>query len=324
MKLGVEVAAALVLIGASAPALYAHEFWIDGTVVVEDGEAMLGLDLKVGQTLDGISLPYIPETVDSFAWVHGGTGEITGRIGDIPAARVPLDASESVVILHRTQPRRLVHNDWTKFLEYLALEGLDGIADEHDRRDLPQEGFTETYTRHAKFALVTPGQPIHDRYVGSPAEIVLDCVSQSGDRLEIAGRLVADGEPRAHQISAFYQSPDKTETLRRRAQRDGSFTFTVPVGPVLLNAVSIMPVTQSDVAWHSDWASLFVEINQTATARHTVDPNRRTCTPIAASRGPNAKQMKAFQRTRPAGDGSVQSRKRVRLSDPTASGSSGR
>lgn len=72
MKLGYEVAAALVLIGMSIPAADAHEFWIDGTVVAEDGETLLDLDLKVGQTLDGISLPYIPETVASFTWLYPG------------------------------------------------------------------------------------------------------------------------------------------------------------------------------------------------------------------------------------------------------------
>lgn len=221
---------------------------------------MAPLDLKVGQTRDGISLPYISETVESFTWVHCGAGEITGRTGDIPAAQVPLNATESAVILHRTEPRRLVHIDWKKFLEYLAMEGLDGIAEEHERRRLPRTGSTETYTRHAELALITAGQPINDRYLGSPVETVPDRVTKTGEGLEVSGRVVTDGEPGAHQVSAFSAASDETKTVRRETQSDGGFTFGVPVGPVLLNTVAIMPALTTDAAWHSEWASLFARL----------------------------------------------------------------
>lgn len=262
MKFGIEIVAALVVAGMSIPAAEAHEFWIDGTVVEKDGASLLSLDLKVGQMLDGISLPYIPDTTEAFEWVHGGSGAISGEVGDIPAAQVPFDGKEGAVVFHRSAPRRLVHKDWAKFLEYLEMEGLEGIAEAHIGRGLPKTRFTETYARYAKFAFASSAdEGIADRYVGSPIEIVLHQVRKRGGELTINGRVISDSDEGSRQVSVFYTSPDGATSFRIWSAQDGAFTISLPDnGPVLLNTVQMSAASAGVAEWHSDWASMFLRV----------------------------------------------------------------
>ncbi len=261
MRFGFEVAAALVLTGMTVPAVGAHEFWVEGRIVDEQGDRVLELDLKVGQMLDGVSLPYIPDNVGKFQWIQGGEGPISGDLGDIPAASVTPDDDTNLLIFHRTEPRRTLHRDWSTFLSYLDMEGLDGVALAHEKRGLPRAGFEESYTRHAKFALVAPDSTeIGDRYLGSPLEIMLNQVERKEGNIEIAGHVMGSKPPTSHQVSIFYHHMDDVQIRRLRTGPDGHFSVTIPRGPVLLNAVNISPSESRDVAWHSDWASLFLTL----------------------------------------------------------------
>ncbi len=254
------MASAFALSGVLAPAAIAHEFWIDGTVVDAEGGPAIELDLMVGQNLDGVSLPYIPNTIDRFEWVQGGAGVITGTIGDVPAANVPLPRSGNAVIFHRTKPRRLVHKDWEKFNEYLRVEGATEIALVHEQRGLPLTGFAETYSRHAKIAVLGADlEDVEDRYMGSPFEFVLESARHFGDQIEISGRLIGLVDPLRHQVSVFQRTPTGVVRSTTLTDANGSFKLsTAGGGPVLLNSVKVTPVEHDDTAWHSDWASLFI------------------------------------------------------------------
>lgn len=261
MKRYFEIAAAVIFCGALVSTAEAHEFWIDGTIVEADGGIELELDLKVGQMLEGVSLPYIPDTIESFEWVQGGTGIINGTIGDIPATRVSLPPKESVIIFHRTRPRRLVHQDWEEFKESLRAEGLSETASIHLQRGLPLTGFTETYTRHAKLVLLREDLvDIEDQYLGSPLEFVLERVERKGDQVNVSGRLEGPIETRQRRISVIQMTSAGSKSQAKMSDHDGAFELTiVGDGPILLNAVSLTSV--SGVAdWHSDWASALLRI----------------------------------------------------------------
>lgn len=260
MKLFLAMASAIALSGVFAPAATAHEFWIDGTVVeVETGTA-IDLDLKVGQNLEGASLPYIPNTIDRFEWVQGAVGDISATIGDVPAARVPLPRSENAIIFHRTKPRRLIHKDWQKFHDYLRAEGAAEIARTHKERGLPMIGFTETYSRHAKLAVLGESSDgLKDRYMGSPLEFVLETAEHEGHQIELTGRLMGQTDPERHQISVFQTTPDGVRHSTTLTDASGRFKVTTDgTVPLLLNSVQITPVQNDDTVWHSDWASIFV------------------------------------------------------------------
>ena len=259
-RLGLDIAATAVLLSVMLAEAEAHEFWIDGTLVQENATELLALDLKVGQNLDGLSLPYIPDTIERFEWVDGGNGAISGNLGETPAARVAVDPHLGAVIFHRTAPRKLLHRDWSKFLDYLTTEGLTGIAEAHERRGLPRTGFSETYTRHAKFVLITPdSRTVQDRYLGSPVEIVLDAVQKDGRDVMIRGHVIENNRPAERQLTAFYIGSNGIAVRRTVPTREGAFALAIPpTGPVLLNAVAMSPTDTSEASWHSDWASMFI------------------------------------------------------------------
>lgn len=260
MKLFLAMAGVIALSGGFATVASAHEFWIDGTVVEVESGSVIELDLKVGQNLEGVSLPYIPNTIDRFEWVQGGAGDISATIGDTPAARVSLPQSEDAIIFHRTKPRRLIHKDWEKFKDYLRAEGASDIARIHKQRGLPMTGFAETYSRQAKLVALGEGSDgLQDRYMGSPLEFVLETAELAGSQIEITGRLMGPAEPRQHQISVFQTAPDGIKQSTILTDASGHFKIaTDGVGPLLLNSVQIMPVHSDDTVWHSDWASIFV------------------------------------------------------------------
>ena len=261
MRLRFEIAAAVVLGVMPIPAAEAHEFWLDGTVGRAGGLPVLELDLKVGQRLDGISLPFVSDNVDRFDWIAGGQGPITGTLGDVPAAVVPYDPGRAVAVFHRTRPRRLVHDDWDRFLSYLDMEGLDRIERAHLARGLPRTGFAETYTRHAKLAVLPPGGgTTGDRHQGSPVEIVLDRAERAAGHVRLAGRVVAAGVPLPGRMTVFLAAAGGTEVRRLPVAAEGGFEIDLEAeGTILLNAVSMTPVAAPDAAWHSDWASLVVK-----------------------------------------------------------------
>ena len=261
MRRGFEIAAAVVCVGMTVPMADAHEFWINGTTRQQDGQTLLELDLKVGQMLDGISLPFVPENVTRFEWIQGGIGPIVGGLGDLPAATVQLQDQGPTIIFHRTAARRLVHNDWEKFLEYLTLEGLRDAAALHEARGLPKTGFSESYTRHAKLVLLGDGPAkLEDRYLGSPLEIVLEKVERRGAGLVIEGRVEGTGSQRSRQINVFQTEGQNVSTRNLGTKEDGTFAINLPsAGSVLLNVVDLTSRSPSDADWHSDWASAFID-----------------------------------------------------------------
>ncbi len=260
MKSICAVVGVWVLCTSFAQTSFAHEFWIDGAIVDADEGAILELDLKVGQKLDGVSLPYIADTIDRFEWVQGGKGNIVGRLGDLPAAQVALPTAEHAVIFHRTKPRRLIHTDWEKFKDYVRTEGSPEIVNAHLERGLPLAGFEETYSRHAKLVVLNEGADgIADRYLGSPLELVLETVERSGNQIELAGRLMGQANSGPHQISIFETTPNGVRHGTFLTEADGRFKVaTQGSGPLLLSAVRISQGLDGEVAWHSDWASTVV------------------------------------------------------------------
>ena len=211
--------------------------------------------------LDGVSLPYIPDRVKAFRWISGGDGAIGGTIGDIPAARVRFDPERSAVILHRTEPRHVVHRDWAQFVEYLEMDGLDAVAARHLARGLPRTAFAETYTRHAKLVVAGERAEVEERYVGSPHEIVLERAETRGSMLAVEGRVMGHGPARPQQVSIFHLTPNGPEVSRIQTEDDGTFAAAVPGrGPVLLSSVSLSAASASDAAWHGDWASVFLKV----------------------------------------------------------------
>lgn len=154
---------------------------------------------------------------------------------------------------------RLTHDDWPAFLRYLDLEGLQDVEAEHRRRGLPETGFAERHTRHAR-ALIQVGAPRPtdvDRPSGLPFELVAEGNPFLPGATTLTVRLTRDGAPVGdHQITLFHGADP---AVRSSVRTDGQGRATIPLaggGTCLLNAVVLDPVEDVPVAWESQWASL--------------------------------------------------------------------
>lgn len=248
-------ALATVSVGATA-----HEFWIspqDGKI--ESGDKIVG-DLKVGPKMQGAPYPYLPNRFQFFTVTIGDTTTmIAGNIGDIPALSYVTNRSGLHVIAQHTIAFRVTYSDGAVFQRYLADEGLEGIAERHRARGLPDSGFAERYTRCAK-ALVQVG-PVNsadrDIRVGMPLELVAEANPYASELNDLPVTLTWQGAPVAdRQITIWRDDGAITRTI---VTTDKAGRALIPLsgkGEYLLNAVYLLPADAPPVFWASHWATL--------------------------------------------------------------------
>jgi len=258
--------ASLAIAALPATPVSAHEFWIaPESGEISPGESIVA-DLMVGKMFKGEPYPYLSNRFRAFTVTVGGeTSTIAGNDGDIPAVAMKAERSGLYVIALQTVAFRLTYDDWSKFRDYLALEGLDQFADLHRERGLPETGFAERYTRYAK-ALVQVGPfaaSEADVRTGMPFELVAEDNPYS-PRVEILRvSLIWRGVPVAnHQISIFRNDGVVTRTT---AITDAAGRASIPLpgdGEYLLNAVYLEPVDNAPVVWESHWASMSFKLKR--------------------------------------------------------------
>ena len=262
-------AASLAIAALPATPAPAHEFWIaPESGEINPGESSVA-DLTVGKMLKGEPYPYLSNRFRAFtATVGGETSKIAGNDGDIPAmVKIAERPGLHVIALH-TVAFRLTYNDndWSKFRDYLAYEGLDRFADLHRERGLPESGFAERYTRYAK-ALVQVG-PVAasdaDVRIGMPFELVAEANPYSSTVELLPVSLIWRGVPVAnHQVSIFRN--DGSTVTRTTAITDTAGRASIPLpggGEYLLDAVYLEPVYDAPVAWESHWASMSFKLKR--------------------------------------------------------------
>ena len=258
-------AALIALALAGAPAA-AHEFWI----APQDGRVAPGAeivaDLKVGTMLRGEPYPYLSNRFQSFTVTVGNsTTAVDGNEGDLPALAHAAERSGLHVIAQHTIAFRVTYDDWAVFRRYLADEGLDGLADRHRARGLPEVGFAERYTRDAKALVqVGPVDPAdRDVRTGLPLELVAEANPYAAGIDVLPVVLTWQGEPVANRRINIFR--DDGTVTRTTATTDENGRAMIPLsgdGEYLLNAVRLRPVDDSPVAWASHWATLSFKLQR--------------------------------------------------------------
>lgn len=256
------------LLALSMPAV-GHEFWISSERWQAAPGETVRADLRVGQDMSGEIYPWLRRNVMSATvWSPSGTTDLTGREGDIPALSVPVKEEGLHRVAYLSAPSYVIFDTMEKFTHYLDYEGLDGIAARHIERDLPEAGFGEEYSRHAR-ALVQVGPPDAaqaDAPTGLPFELVAGINPFVAGLKDLPVRLTYQGEPVADtQVAVFHRPANGTapqDVTRQTFRTDAQGQVTVPLsgaGDYLLSAVRIeevAPKETSVVVWKSDWASL--------------------------------------------------------------------
>lgn len=257
-------AACLAACLAAAPlSAVAHEFWIEPEdYTVAQGEEIVA-DILVGENFRGTTYAFNPRSFTRFDYRQGeARGDVPGRAGDRPALRMTAPGNGLVVIAQETRAQALTYDEMATFEEFLAHKDWTGLRAEHDRRGLPETGFRERYTRHAKSLVAVGDGRGSDRALGLQTEIVaLENPYTSGaDRLPV--RVLLEGAPRADaQVELYAKAPDGTVRVSRH-RTNARGIASLPVSPghsYLVDAVVIRakaPSETDSTVWESLWAGL--------------------------------------------------------------------
>ena len=259
------VAIALVLPGQLPSPVMAHEFWLEPhRFVIADGQA-LKADIRVGELFKGDVQPLIPVRAKRFTLeTTSGSVPVSGTVGDLPAVSMTAEANGAAVLAYESAGDRITFNEWQRFADYLAMEGLGEIAAAHTQRGLSKDQVTEIYTRYAKALVSLGGKSGPDRVIGFPLELVaLDDPFTAGPEEPVRIQLLFNGEPLANrQISLFVRliANEKAPRINLVSDENGLVVIKLAgEGPWLVSSVHMIPAPEGRNAdWESLWASLVI------------------------------------------------------------------
>jgi uncharacterized GH25 family protein len=244
-----------------APALQAHNFWIEPSTFTPASGQRLAVRLRVGLDLKGDPVPRDPALTRRFlAAGPAGDAPVPGVDNTEPAGFEAF-AAPGLYTLVYDSGRSPVELDAAKFEEYLREEGLEKISARRVREGKSGAGAKEVFSRCAKALLaVGSGGPGTGwgRVFGQRLELVAEknpYMLKGGGELPV--RLLFEGKPLAGALVAALQRgrPDKI-TARTDARGRVTLRLDRP-GLWLVKAVQMIPAPPDAGAdWESFWASL--------------------------------------------------------------------
>jgi uncharacterized GH25 family protein len=251
----------------AAPALWAHNFWIETSTFTPVPGQRLSVRLRVGQELQGDPVPRDPALMKRFVAV-GPLGEtpVPGVPNTEPAGFESFTAPGLYTIVYDST-RFPVELDAAKFETYLKEEGLDSISAARARQGKSAAGAKEVFSRCAK-ALLAVG-PVgeataagFDRLFAQRLELVAEknpyALASGGD---LPVRLLYEGKPLAGAlVMALQRGRPAGLPARLTARTDSRGRAVLKLdrpGFWLIKAVHMIPApADAGADWESFWASL--------------------------------------------------------------------
>lgn len=256
--------AALLLTSTSA---LGHEFWIAPEKYQIAPGAPLVADLRNGENFKGISLAWFDNRFTRFEVAMGeAVTTVPGRMGNTPALQSTApDQDGLLVVLHETAPSRLTYKIWDKFLKFADHKDFTTAAGDHLAAEWPQEGFRESYTRHAKALIAVGSGTGQDRAFGMETEFVALTNPYAPDfEGEMRVQVIYRDAPRPDaQVEVFDRAQDGTVsvTLTRTDAAGEASVQVTPGHSYLLDAVVLRPSPEAGTSetapvWETLWAAL--------------------------------------------------------------------
>ena len=231
---------------------------------------MLVADLVNGQQFEGTRLPYLPARTASFVVLHDGRlAPVEARIGDRPALNMAARGDGLHVVAYEATPATVTYDEFAAFLRFAdhkdLIGGADAVAAAHRARGLPEDRFTEVYSRYSKTLIGAGSGAGADRRLGLLTELVaLDnpFTDDLSDGFRV--RLYYDGEVRGgEQVEIYERAPDMAVTVST-VRTDSRGVAVIPVRPghdYMLDAVVLREpdaalAARFDAVWETLWANL--------------------------------------------------------------------
>ncbi len=264
-----------VLALAFAPALVAHDYWLElSRFRPAAGEAVL-VSHRVGEQLAGEAIARNPLAIVRFDLLtaDGSITAVPGRDGVDPAGVLRAPAAGTARIVFQST-RSFVELLPEKFSAYLEEEGLEKVGRERQRlgkgKDLAREAFSRSAAavlcigaRGAAVATaVAPPVP-----AGLDLEIVPDTdLCGVAASAPVGFRVLFRGKPIEGLLAMALSRANPGRPQAVRTDRNGHVTFQLDKpGFWLIKAVEMRPIAGEPKAdWESFWASLTFELATSA------------------------------------------------------------
>ena len=244
-----------------APALLAHNFWIEPSTFTPALGQRLSVRLRVGQELKGDPVPRDPTLMKRFlAAGPAGDSPVPGVDNTEPAGFESFAAPGLYTVVYDSG-RSSVELDAAKFEEYLKQEGLEKVSARRARQGKSAAGAKEVFSRCAKALVVVGNGPGagFDRVFNQRLELVAEknpyALAGGG---ELPVRLLYEGKPLAGALVMAFQR-DRPDKVTARTDAKGRVTLKLDrPGFWLVKAVHMIPAPPDAAGtdWESFWASL--------------------------------------------------------------------
>jgi uncharacterized GH25 family protein len=243
-----------------------HEYWIEPEDYTVAPDASVQAGLYNGQNFAGVEFPFFADRMSRFDLALGEqVVPVAGRMGDVPAlAMAPLGEGLHVAIFESSGDV-VNYDDFAVFTRFVLHKDFPGALARHAERALPQTGFREYYTRHAKALIAVGAGAGQDRVFGLETEIVALRNPYTDDvSAGLPVQVFYQGRPRADtQVELFAKAPDRTVTVTLM-RTDAEGVALLPVAPgmsyladaVVLREPDAETAAAQDAVWESLWAAL--------------------------------------------------------------------
>lgn len=264
MRLKRLARAGLVLLS-MAPALRAHDFWMEPSTFTPEPGERVAVRLRVGEHFKGDPVPLNPQRVERFA-AAGASGSISvdGAPGADPAGLVVLGAPGLYQLVYDSS-RASVELAGPDFEKYLAEEGLERISRLRAERGQTAVKAREVFSRCAKALVAVGGKGAggHDRVLGLPLELVPEASPYALPRGgSLLVRLLQEGKPLEGALVVALRRGEPARRISARTDAGGRVRLSLDLpGVWLVKAVHMVPAPEGVGAdWESFWASLTFEV----------------------------------------------------------------
>lgn len=256
----------LVAFGSQAPAVFAHDFWLEPQEYQISGDDIMLVDIRNGENFTGRILPFSSSAFKRFLVVgKNGTHSVVSAQGDRPAMRqAPLD-SNLQVISYESRPSTLVHQTFEDFAKFTREEGIDWVLKGYSDSASNQGPIKERFMRFAKALVSVDSNGGSDELTGMELELVAtDDPYQKHDFERISVQLLYRQQPLQGIPVTVHQRRVDGSNIKHTLLTDEQGKVLVPQesGSVyLVNAVHIRkPGALQRFLTHTDWETLWASL----------------------------------------------------------------